>query len=260
MVISYISGITNSYRCSTDTYRDLSCAIPIKETVIEDNFKTKSKGCARFYKPLLRDHIQKNGIQFPPAVQKAIDAYTMNEEHIAWHTAIDSVMKAVSSPKIFCRQNWTPLKNSYRTRDEETAKCKLCGYRISNTEYMYIECRTARKLWALYNKTINRAFETRIDITPETVLFHQHIPGSNRRVKKTITDTMLGIKKAIQNLNFRLNSKEPVSIYELKTIYYNAMAETVFANKTLKRLDDAYNLLYISLTEDYGHKLKSVIF
>ena len=71
---------------------------------------------------------------------------------------------------------------------------------------------------------------------------------------------MLGIKKEIQNLNFRLNSEEPVSIYKLKTIYYNAMAETIFANKTLKRLDDAYNLLYISLTEEYGHKLKSVIF
>ena len=51
-----------------------------------------------------------------------------------------------------------------------------------------------------------------------------------------------------------------MSIYELKTIYYNAMAEIIFANKTLKRLDDAYNLLYISLTEEYGHKLKSVIF
>ena len=71
---------------------------------------------------------------------------------------------------------------------------------------------------------------------------------------------MLSIKKAIQNLNFRLNSEELVSIHELKAIYYNAMAETIFANKTLKRLDDTYNLLYMSLTEEYGHKLKSVIF
>ena len=191
----------------------------------------------------------------------------MNEEDITWPMAIDSVLKAVSSPraidlgfKIFCRQNWTPRKNSYRTRDEETAKCKLCDHRNSNTEHMYINCRTARKLWALYNKTIHRAFEIRIEITPETVLFHQHITGSNRRVKKAITDTMLGIKKAIQNLNFRLNSEEPLSIHELKAIYYNAMAETIFANKSLKRLDDTYNLLYMSLIEEYGHKLKSIIF
>ena len=132
--------------------------------MIEENFNPKSIGCARFYKPLLKDHIEKYNKQFPPAIQKAVHAYTMNEEEIAWTPAIDSVIKAVSSPtaidlgfKIFCRQNWTPLKNSYRTRDEETAKCKLCDTRVSNTEHMYIKCRTERKLWALYNKIIGHA-------------------------------------------------------------------------------------------------------
>ena len=71
---------------------------------------------------------------------------------------------------------------------------------------------------------------------------------------------MLGIKKAIQNLNFRLNSKEPVSTHELKAIYYNAMAETIFANKTISRMEDVYNLLYMSLTGEYGFRLKSIIF
>ena len=131
-----------------------------------------------------------------------LNAYSMNEEDISWSPAINSVIKVVSSPKtidlafkIFCRQNWTPLKNSYRRRDEESAKCKLCDTRISNTEHMYINCHTAKKLWALYNKTIHRTFQVRIDITPETVLFHQYIPGLNMRVKRVITDTMLGIKK-----------------------------------------------------------------
>ena len=43
----------------------------------------------------------------------------MNEEEITWPNAINSVIKAVSSPKaidlgfkIFGRQNWTPLKNT----------------------------------------------------------------------------------------------------------------------------------------------------
>ena len=248
-------------------YRDITCAIPISETTIEEHFNPKSKGCSRFYKPMLKDHIKKYNIQFPPAVQKAIDAYSMNEEDILWSPAINSVIKAVSSPKaidlafkIFCRQNWTPLKNSYRTRDEESAKCKLCDTRISNTVHMYINCHTAKKLWALYNKTIQRTFQVRIDITPEAVLFHQDIPGPNMRVKKVITDTMLGIKKTIQNLNFRLDAEELITTHELKAIYFNAMAETIFANKALKRLDDVYNLLYRILTEEYGYKLKSLIF
>ena len=266
-IIAYVSKITNSYRTDIDMYRDISCAIPIKETIIEEYFNPKSKGCARFYKPLLNDHIQNYNIQFPPAIQKAVDAYSMNEEEITWPNAINTVIKAVSSPKaidlsfkIFCRQNWTPLKNSYRTRDEETARCKLCDTRISNTKHMYIRCRTVKKLWALYNKTIQRAFDVRINITPETVLFHQNIPGSKMRIKKVITDTMLGVKKAIQNLNFRQNAEELVTIHELKAIFYNTMAETIFANKTLKRLDDVYNLLYRSLTEEYGYKLRSLIF
>ena len=266
-IIAYISRITNSYKTNTDMYRDITCAIPITETTIEEHFNPKSKGCSRFYKPMLKDHIKKYNIQFPPAVQKAIDAYSMNEEDILWSPAINSVIKAVSSPKaidlafkIFCRQNWTPLKNSYRTRDEESAKCKLCDTRISNTVHMYINCHTAKKLWALYNKTIHHTFQVRIDITPEAVLFHQNIPGPNMRVKKAITDTMLGIKKTIQNLTFRLDAEELITTHELKAIYFNAMAETIFANKALKRLDDVYNLLYRFLTEEYGYKLKSLIF
>ena len=125
---------------------------------------------------------------------------------------------------------------------------------------MYINCHTAKKLWALYNKTIQRTFQVRIDIRPEAVLFHQDIPGPNMRVKKVITDTMLGIKKTIQNLNFRLDAEELITTHELKAIYFNAMAETIFANKALKRLDDVYNLLYRCLTEEYGYKLKSLIF
>ena len=39
MIIFYIAGITNSYKCSIDTYRDLTCATPIKETVIEEHCK-----------------------------------------------------------------------------------------------------------------------------------------------------------------------------------------------------------------------------
>ena len=80
------------------------------------------------------------------------------------------------------------------------------------------------------------------------------------RIKKVITDTMLGVKKAIQNLNFRQNAEELVTIHELKAIFYNTMTETIFANKTLKRLDDVYNLLYRSLAEEYGYKLRSLIF
>ena len=153
------------------------------------------------------------------------------------------MIKAVSSPKaidlgfkIFCRQNWTPLKNLCRIREEESARCKLYDTRISNTEHMYISCHTAKKLWALYNKTIQQACEVRINITPETIILHQYIPGSNTRIKKAITDTMLGIKKAIQNLNFRLNTEELITSHKLKAIYYNTMAETIFANKALKRL------------------------
>ena len=125
---------------------------------------------------------------------------------------------------------------------------------------MYIRYQTARKLWVLYNKTIRHAFDTRISITPETILFLQFIPGSNRRIKKVITDTMLGIKKTIQNLNFRLNAEKLVTTHELKAIFYNSMAETIFANKVLKRLEDVYHLLYMTLIEEYNHKLRSVVF
>ena len=112
--------------------------------------------------------------------------------------------------------------------------------------HMYIECPAADKLWKLYNQTIKSSFGVTVNITPETILFHQYLPTGPkfRRISKVLTDTMLSIKKLIQNLNFRNNAENHITDHEFKAIFYNSMMETIFSNKSINRLDDLYHILY----------------
>ena len=244
---------------------DLKRAVPFPNTVIQDYFNYRLKGCSKYYIPLLKRYIDDHNIRFPPALQNAVDAYFMDENDIHWDSGIKSVIKSVSSPKaidtgfkIFLRQNWTPLKQSRRLRDPDAAACKLCDEPSANTMHMYIECPAAVKLWKLYNQTIKSSFGVTVNISPESILFHQYLPTGPkfRRISKVLTDTMLSIKKLIQNLNFRNNAEDDITDHEFRAIFYNSMMETIFSNKAINRLDDLYHILYQHLSNSYGYRKK----
>merc|ERR1712030_59187 len=127
---------------------------------------------------------------------------------------------------------------------------------------IYIECPAADKLWKLYNQTIKSSFGVTLNITPETILFHQYLPTGPkfRRISKFLSDTMLSIKKQIQNLNFRNNAENQITNHEFKATFYNSMMETIFSNKSINTLDDLYHILYQHLSNSYGYRKKIEFF
>ena len=117
-IISFISKVTNTWSYDRNVLCDLKRAVPFPNTVIQDYFNYRLKGCSKYYIPLLKSYIDEYDIRFPPALQNAVDAYFLDENDLHWDSGIKSVIKSVSSPKaidtgfkIFLRQNWTPSNN-----------------------------------------------------------------------------------------------------------------------------------------------------
>ena len=279
IITAFISHINRSKVDSFAISRDIKCAVPIKDSLIQEYFNHNRKGCSTYYKLQLKNYIDDNNINFPPALQTAADTYFLDEGALRWSPALRSVIKAVSSPaaidlsfKIFLRQNWTPLKESNITRNLDNpnvppnngqinnglppSSCKLCDEPRSNSLHMYIECPIADKVWSIYNNLIKGSFSITIQKTPETILFHQDLPtsGKSRRITKVVADTMLSIKKLIQNLNFRRNANNLITNHEIYAMFYNSILETIFSNKCINRLDDLYYILFHQLSNTFGFR------
>ena len=231
-------------------------------TVTQNEFRYKSKGCSKFYLLQASDYRVSNRISDPPGRNSANLTYGMDISLQAWSSALKKTMKAVVSPsaidlsyKIFLRQNWTPVKQSYATKDPSKAVCVYCGHPFANTEHMYLDCFIASDLWSLLNKLINHTFDYRIAVTPEQILFHQEINTHSHSVDKVILDLIISCKSILQTIAFRDIHLPLMNEYSLKACFFNSILATIFANKHSERLIPHYHSLYDRLIAQYNSRL-----
>ena len=70
---------------------------------------------------------------------------------------------------------------------------------------------------------------------------------------------MIGVKKLIQNFNFKRDTDTVLNHHEIKASFHNNILETIFANKCIDRMNEMYHELYQGLSSYFGF-YQSIIF
>ena len=262
LVLSTMADIIDTTTHDLKLYHSYRYIVYRPLTIIQDEFRYKSKGCSKFYQLATKRYCQSNFISDPPGRKSANRTYGMDISLQSWSMALKKTMKAIVSPsaidlsyKIFLRQNWTPLKQSLATKDPHKATCVSCGHPNANTEHIYLECFIASDLWALLDKLISSTFDYRINTTPEQILFHQNIASHSHSVDKVILDLIISCKSLLQTFAFRDIHLPLINQFSLKASFFNSILSTIFANKHTERLIPYYHSIYDKLISQYNPNL-----
>ena len=228
----------------------------------QDEFRYKSSGCSKFYHLQINSYIQRNRIFEPPGRISAERAYDIRIPIHLWSSAIKKTMKATASPsaidlayKIFLRQNWTPEKQSLSKKDPLLSTCVSCGYHNANTAHIYLECSIAKDLWKLLDKLTSSTLNFTTNLTPQQILFHQNINSFSYSSEKVIIDLIITCKLTLQKIAFRDIHLPVINPYSLKSMFFNGIISTIFANRLAERQIPVYHIIYDKLISQHNSNL-----